>query len=500
MLELVGIGIASRFTGRILEAVAGFATTALAVRLLGTSRYGTLALALAIVALVGVVGRLGLGVATTRRIAAMRATGDQNGIEQTAQAVTTLMISLAALGSVLVAGLIYLTHRDQGAAASLLVGTGLGLFLLGVNTSVAGASIAQGMGRMVLMEAPRLALVFLQLLAAVVLTVLGVADTVALALGFGAAGLVTCVVTRQLIRGILFGAKHLFRPAARHAIELVILAAPYAVAAVGTQVISRFDVLVLGFTDTSAAVGGYESTLRLVDAFLLLIPGVLIAPFVPAATVLFTRGDSTPFGDLYIFVSKLAFIGTMPAILALVAFPEATLRALFGADYQVAEPIVWILLAGYAVNLAFGLNSQALIAAGQRRRLARTYLISLTLMVGLAFALIPGLGATGAALSTACSYVVLNVGVGLALFRSTGVSPFRRDMVVLLLTSVLPVISVLVVRRAVVNPGVLWVLVSSLGCWVLWVGIGVWTRAIVLSQLLQLIPRTRRSQEREIAE
>ena len=490
----------SRFAATVAVAVAGFATTALAVRLLGTSRYGTLALGLAIVGLVGVAGRLGLGTAATRRIAAMRAAGDQIGIEHTAQAVTTLMISQAILGSGLVAGLIYFTQREHGAAVALLLGAGLGFLLLGVSTTAAGQAIAQGMGRMVLMEVPYLVLVLLQLLVAVVLTVLGVSDIVAMALGFGAAGALCSVITGGLIRGTLSGAGHLFRPAARHAIELIVLAGPYAVAAVSGQIISRFDVLVLGLTHTSAVVGGYESTLRVVDAFLLLIPGILMAPYVPAATMIFTRGDPAGFRDLYIFVSKLAYLGSLPLILALLAFPGVVLRAFFGAHYPVARGIVWILLAGYVINLAFGLNTQALIASGQRRVLANVYLVALVSMVGLAFALIPLLGAAGAALSTASSYIVLNVGVGLALFRSTGASPFRADMITLLLTSLLPVVSVLFVRGLVPHPSVPLVLFTSVGLWAAWLGVVLWTRSITVKQLLELIPRRRKRSEGTILE
>lgn len=489
VLGLVGRGMLARFVGTVVAAIAGFATTALAVRLLGTSRYGTLAFGLAIVGLVGMAGRLGLGVATTRRIASMRAIGDQIGIEQTAQAVTTLMFSLAILGSVLVAGLIYFAQREHGATTALLLGAGLGLFLLGTNTAAAGQAIAQGMGRMVLMEAPRLFLVLLQLVVAVVLTVLDIADIVALALGFGAAGLLCSVFTGGLIRGTLSGTKRLVRPVARHAIELIVLASPYALAAITTQVIARFDVLILGLTHPSDVVGGYESTLRVVDAFLLLIPGILMAPFVPAATMLFTRGNLAGFRDLYIFVSKLAYLGSLPLVLALVAFPETTLRAFFGADYPVAKQTVWILLAGYVINLTFGLNSQALVAAGQRRLLAQIYLIGLLSMLGLAFALIPIFGATGAAVSTASSYIVLNVGVGLALFRSTGVSPFKKDMVAILLTSLVPVVSVLLVRGLAANQSVPLAFFTSVGLWAMWLGIVLWTRAIKVSDLLELIPK-----------
>jgi O-antigen/teichoic acid export membrane protein len=489
----------ARFVSTVLAAIAGFATIALLVRLLGASRYGTLALGLAVVGLVGVAGQLGLGVATTRRIAAMRANGDHTGIEHTAQALTALMISLGIVGSALVTGLMYFTQRRHGAAAALFLGIGLGLLLLGRNAAEAWRAIGRGMGRMILMEAPLLGLVLLQLLISLVLWAMGVDDIRAVALGFGAAGLLCTVVTGRFIRRILAGARHPFRPAARSALGLIVLAAPYAVAAITTQFMARFDVLILGLSHSRAVVGAYESTLRIVEGFLLLMPGVLIAPFVPAATGLFTKDDPTGFRNLYIFVSKLAYLGSLPVILALLAFPQVVLRAFFGAHYPAAKGVVWILLAGYIVNLTFGLNSQALIATGQRRLLAKIYGIALVSMVVLAVVLIPVFGATGAAVSTSCSYLVLNVSVGVALFRTVGVSPFRADMVALLLTSLLPAALALLVGQVAERPGVPFVLVVSLALSALWFGVVLGTRAIRVRELVQLFPARRATSNETLA-
>lgn len=491
VLALVGAGMVARLTSTILAALAGFATTSLLVRLLGTSGYGVLAVGLALVGLVGVAARLGLGVATVRKIAALRASGDRTGIEQTARGVTTLMISLALVGSALVAGLMYFTQRGYDTATALLMGAGLGLLLLGRNTATAGQAIAQGMGRMLLMEVPGLILVFLQLLVAIILTVLRIADIDSLALGFGAAGLLCVVITGGVIQRILSGVKDLFRPAPRGAVELIVMAGPYAVAAITTQIISQFDVLVLGLTHSEGVVGAYASTLRIASGLLLLMPGILTAAYVPAATVMFTRDDLAGFRDLYIFVSKVAYLGSLPIILALMAFPEVVFRAFFGAHYPAARGIIWILLVGHVVNLTFGLNSQALIATGQRRRLAKVYVIALISMIGLAVALIPLFGGIGAALSTTLSFMVLNVGVGVALYRSAGVSPFRSDMVALLSTSLLPAVLALLMRQVAVQPSVLLVLVVSVGLWSLWFGIVLGIRAVRVKELLQLIPSRR---------
>jgi O-antigen/teichoic acid export membrane protein len=411
------------------------AITILATRLLGPTLYGSLALGLSVVGLVGVVSRLGLGMAVARTVAAQRVGGDAKGVVATAQSAFSLVGLTSIFAIVVVVVLIYSGQSSLAGQTRLILGLGLGALLLAKNTAGAAGSLNQGLGRMVLMEVPNLSLVLLQLLAVVVLWTIHVADLRGIAIGYGLAGVAVIFGSAELSRRAVSSTWRLFRPAPRAAVRLIRMATPYAVAAVATQVIAQFDILVLGFAHSSSVVGVYEPTLRLTDRFLLILPGLVIAPYVPASTRLFLEGEAQTFKGLYIDISKLIYIFSFPLMFALAAFPRAILHTFFGGAFASHPYLVWILLVGYGFNLAFGLNAETLIAAGERRLLAAVYGAAFVAMVGLALGLIPPFGAVGAAFATSTSYVVLNIGMGWALFRRTRVHPFRLDMVLVLLSS-----------------------------------------------------------------
>jgi O-antigen/teichoic acid export membrane protein len=224
------------------------------------------------------------------------------------------------------------------------------------------------------------------------------------------------------------------RPRRGDALALLRTAAPYAVSGIAVQVISQLDVVVLGIARGSVEVGKYEPALRLTDRVLLLVPALFLAGFLPAATSLVARGERRAFHELYVDVSKLVFVFAMPLVCALIAFPSVWLRMLFGAGFPASPAVVRVLLIGYVANLAFGLNSSALVASGSRRPLALAHAVAFAMMVVLALALIPPFGAIGAASATSASYVVLNVVVGVALLRVSGVHPFSHAYLATLLS------------------------------------------------------------------
>ena len=132
--------------------------------------------------------------------------------------------------------------------------------------------------------------------------------------------------------------------------------------------------------------------------------------------------------------SKLVVVLATPAVIVLTAFPEALLHMLYGAAFPASGLIVWLLLPGFVVNLGLGLNSSALSAVGDRKALAATGLVATAAMVMLAVTLVPAFGAEGAAAATSGTYVILNLAVSIALYRAAGAHPFRRDLVLTVLT------------------------------------------------------------------
>ena len=253
-------------------------------------------------------------------------------------------------------------------------------------------------------------------------------------------------------------------------------------------VISRFDVLVLGVAGSSAEVGRYEPALRIVEQAMLLVPLLFMAQYLPVASRAFAARDLEGFHDLYVSLSKLTFVVAFPAVILLSAFPEAVLHGLYGADFPASVTVVWLLLPGFAVNLACGLNGSALAATGRRESLARSGAGATAIMIVLAVLLIPWLGPEGAAAATSCTFIALNLWVGIELYRITGVHPLRRDFVATLATSGFP-LAVALAARFVLGPVDLWRATAvSLCLTTAWAALLLGIHAVRPFELRRLVP------------
>ena len=153
--------------------------------------------------------------------------------------------------------------------------------------------------------------------------------------------------------------------------------------------------------------------------------------------------------------------------------------------------VVWLLLPGFVVNLAFGLNSSALAAVGNRRALARTGAIATAAMVVFALGLVPAFGATGAASATSATYLVLNVVVAFELVRATGVQPFRTDFVLTLLSSLGPLAAALAIRAWAGPAGVWPALGSVVGLSAVWIALLFGLRLVRRDEITRLLPAVR---------
>ena len=99
------------------------------------------------------------------------------------------------------------------------------------------------------------------------------------------------------------------------------------------------------------------------------------------------------------------------------------LSTVFGTGYQPALPALCILVVGQTVNLACGSVGLILNMTGHERDAKTSWTISLTANVVLCVALIPWLGAVGAALASAVATILWNVSLLFQTKRLLGFSP-----------------------------------------------------------------------------
>jgi O-antigen/teichoic acid export membrane protein len=485
---LIGLGVAARVVGLATTTLAGLAATAIAVRLLGTGPYGVLAFGLSAAAVFGGIGRLGLEPAVARSIALMHDRGAD--MSRVARGAFTLVGLTGLAGAGVTLAVIEAAPHGQSAATRILLGGLLGVVLYGANTAAVGASLARAAGRVALMEVTLLVPALARLAVLAVLLAVDLDDLRWVAGGYAIGAAVGVLGAMQTSR-LVVGRVRAFLPGLAAAREMLTASLPYAVTGLATIVISRFDVVVLGLTGTRVDVGAYEPTLKIVEQGMLLVPLLFVAQYLPVASRVFVAGDRAGFRELYIGLSKLSYVLALPVIALLAAFPEPILHTLYGGRFPARGIVVWMLLPGFVVNLAFGLNSAALAAVGDRRALARTGVVSTVAMTVLALILVPVFGAEGAASATSATYVILNLVVAFELARTAGVGPFRADFALTILSSAAPLAAVLAIRAEVDGVGTWAAVAICAAVWAAWFALLLGTGLVRPAEIRRLLPGKR---------
>jgi succinoglycan biosynthesis protein ExoA len=208
--------------------------------------------------------------------------------------------------------------------------------------------------------------------------------------GFALAALVT--LPRLARRGVLVPRPRLSLAAWRGHARRSALFALGSFAAIGS---TQLPILLAGSLTTPREVGLFSAGFRLLIAFVGVL-GILWWPLMPVLTR--EKPRSSAFREVLGASAALVLAVSVPVALALTLFPVAVLGLLFGPGYEAgALPLA---LGAWALPLyaLTGLLEQVTLAIGRERLRARLAWTTLAGSVVLALALIPRLGATGAAL------------------------------------------------------------------------------------------------------
>jgi O-antigen/teichoic acid export membrane protein len=169
---------------------------------------------------------------------------------------------------------------------------------------------------------------------------------------------------------------------------------------------TRIDVLLLGFFSTDLVVGIYTFAANIVEGFGQ-IPLVMGSMVNPALGGHFARGETQPIADLARSVRRsilplMAVIGAVTLALYPWAYPLAA------GDSNVRESwiVLAIMMAGMVVNSGWKPFAQILLQGGHPGRYTLFITALMVCNVALNLALIPRLGLYGAAITTACTYLL----------------------------------------------------------------------------------------------
>jgi O-antigen/teichoic acid export membrane protein len=182
---------------------------------------------------------------------------------------------------------------------------------------------------------------------------------------------------------------------------------------------SQIGLLVLGAVSNPVETGLYAAAFQCTAPFALLLT-VGRLPLGPVVARLRAAGERERLQrGLRVATRGVAAIGAVVAAVLLVV-PEAVL-GLFGSDFTGGAGALRLLAVAQVVNLLSAFNGMVLIMGGEERAAMRTTIACFVLDVALCLALVPSLGARGAAIAVLASVTVRNVANSLATRRLIGV-------------------------------------------------------------------------------
>jgi O-antigen/teichoic acid export membrane protein len=427
--QVVARGAFSVLSGRVVGTIAGLLTYVALGRGLGASGAGLYSLAMAVYTVALVVARLGFDVGALRIVAAKRGTGDLAGAAATASAV----LSSAAVFGVVVGGILF---ASAPLAASFFHAPGLELQVRVVagalpfgTVGLVAAGALQGAERLgyavwsreVLQQA--LTAITIGLIAFLPLLA-GAPPALAIAVPAVIVGTMLWWSARARfgLTGIsLVGA---FRgPEFREALEY---SWPLAFNTAFVTGMMLTDTLMVGYFLPVSELGRYSTAAKVVR----LVPFGLSAAgnvFAPLAASLYAQSDRRRLELAYRATARWGWHLGAPLSVLLLVRPELVL-GVFGREFAGAATVMRILTAGQLVNIVTGACGTMLMMSGNQKVEARNTLTAVVLGFVLCAALIPALGAVGAAWGTAVSLAAVNVLRAAQVVRRVGLRPFSAGL------------------------------------------------------------------------
>jgi O-antigen/teichoic acid export membrane protein len=439
-------GLTSVTRGTLLLLVAtlcfvglNFVARVIIVRSVTPPEWTAFSLALTLVGVTAAIGTLGLPSAVARSLPYAASDNERRAIVRSALVVGGLAAVVASLALWLLTPWISMLAPHLGPA--------LEVFPVAVGASVAMnliAAVFQGYedvtpnALFVQMVTPGLFVAFLAV--DLVVSPTGVAYEGAV-LAYVAANVAALVLT------ILYTVERLpkvLAPGPREAGALGPLmrfAAPLFLVSLAGTLSGSGDTLVLGVLHPSD-VGTYTASVTLAR---LLQIGVGAASyiFLPVAARFLREKATAAVAVVYTTVTKWMILFSLPLLLLFLFASGRSLDLVYGSRYDIVVLPLQITVVGAFLTTVFGPAANAQVAFAQTRLLALNSVVSVAVDLGLAFALVPAYGMTGAAIAWAAATAV-STGLSLAqLALLTSVHPFRPHFLVPLLVTGLPVAALL---------------------------------------------------------
>jgi O-antigen/teichoic acid export membrane protein len=396
----------------------GFVATLILARELGASGYGTYAWALAWATVLQLVATLGVDTLTVREVAAQRTSATWTAMRGLLQSASLIvLLASGAIAAVVIGGGLLLVPPAQRATFVVAIAAVPVLALTNVREGA-----MQGLGRVIPSRLPedlfRPAIFVLAL--AFGWGVLSIARSPA-----GAMALQCAAIALAFVGGLFLLRRALPSELSQAVGEVqfyawVRLAAPFVVLRAINTLLSQIDVILVGLLRDSTQVALYATATR-VAAIVGVAEFAVNAAFLPVISRMFTE---TGVERLRTEAPRVALGGVLlSAVLAapLIVWAPLVLR-LFGGSFAGGAFALRLLCVSFVISAVSGLNIALLNMTRHTRAVMIGSGLGLASNVVLNLLLIPGAGASGAAVAWLLSVIVWNVILEIQVRRTLGIS------------------------------------------------------------------------------
>lgn len=218
--------------------------------------------------------------------------------------------------------------------------------------------------------------------------------------------------------------------------NLMALSIPLSLSGVLLYIMNWTDTLMIGYYKGSESVGLYNA----VSPIAKILPVILGSTgflYSPLASQLYATQKLEELREIYQLLTKWIFLMTLPLFVAITLFPEKLIILFFGFRYTSVALTLQILAFGFMFHTIMGLNQLSLTVIGDTMFILLSTIGLTVLNIILNMLLIPIYGITGAAIATTVSYIFNNILMSLRLYKKTGIHPFTRNYITLLIINVI---------------------------------------------------------------
>jgi len=186
-------------------------------------------------------------------------------------------------------------------------------------------------------------------------------------------------------------------------------------------ILRRTDILMLGALKGSEQAGIYSAASRISDlvVFALTAINAILAPMI---SELYHTGQKEKLQKIITLAARAIFVFTLVISIILIVFGKFLL-SLFSLVFVVAYIPLLILLAGQIINSLAGPVGLIMSMSGRQNAMGIIISTSAVINIVLNLALIPLLGLTGAAISTALTMIMWNVTMFIYVRNKLGINP-----------------------------------------------------------------------------